>query len=77
LCPSSLVHGGRSSPPTPRRGLQAHDSRRSLGAHPPAAAVGPRAGAQSPIPFVRIGRRVFFVRHAPIQWVGDEMTLPR
>ena len=29
------------------------------------------------IPFVRIGRRVFFVRHALIQWVSDEMTLPR
>lgn len=29
------------------------------------------------IPFVRIGRRVFFVRHALIQWVSEEMTLPR
>ena len=29
------------------------------------------------IPFVRIGRRVLFVRGALIQWVSDEMTLPR
>ena len=29
------------------------------------------------IPFVRIGRRVFFVRHALIQWVSEEMTLLR
>ena len=29
------------------------------------------------IPFVRIGRRILFVRAALIQWVIDEMTVPR
>lgn len=29
------------------------------------------------IPFVRIGRRIFFVRGVLIQWVIDEMTVPR
>lgn len=29
------------------------------------------------IPFVRIGRRVLFVRQALIEWLSAEMTLPR
>lgn len=29
------------------------------------------------IPFVRIGRRIFFVREALVQWVIEEMTVPR
>ena len=29
------------------------------------------------IPFVRIGRRIFFVRGALVQWVIEEMTVPR
>jgi len=28
------------------------------------------------IPFVRIGRRVFFVRAAVVQWIIDEMSVP-
>ena len=28
------------------------------------------------IPFVRIGRRIFFVRAALVQWVIDEMSVP-
>ena len=28
------------------------------------------------IPFVRIGRRIFFVRRALVQWVIDEMSVP-
>jgi excisionase family DNA binding protein len=28
------------------------------------------------IPFVRIGRRIFFVRTALVQWVIDEMSVP-
>lgn len=28
------------------------------------------------IPFVRIGRRIFFVRGALVQWVIDEMSVP-
>ena len=29
------------------------------------------------IPFVRIGRRIFFIRGALIQWLIEEMTVPR
>lgn len=29
------------------------------------------------IPFVRIGRRVFFVRAAVVKWITDEMSVPR
>ena len=29
------------------------------------------------IPFVRIGRRVFFVRGALVRWVIGEVTVPR
>ena len=29
------------------------------------------------IPFIRIGRRIFFIRGALIQWLIDEMTVPR
>lgn len=29
------------------------------------------------IPFVRIGRRILFIRGALIQWLIDEMTVPR
>ena len=29
------------------------------------------------IPFVRIGRRIFFIRGALIQWLIDQMTVPR
>lgn len=28
------------------------------------------------IPFVRIGRRIFFVRGALVQWVIEEMAVP-
>lgn len=29
------------------------------------------------IPFVRIGRRIFFVRRVLIEWITEEMTMPR
>jgi excisionase family DNA binding protein len=29
------------------------------------------------IPFVRIGRRIFFVRAALIQWITEQVTMPR
>lgn len=29
------------------------------------------------IPFVRIGRRIFFVRAAVIQWITEQITMPR
>lgn len=29
------------------------------------------------IPFVRIGRRILFIRGVLIQWLIDEMTMPR
>lgn len=29
------------------------------------------------IPFIRIGRRIFFIRGVLIQWLIDEMTDPR